>query len=42
MWGVLRYVQERESEREAGAVPEAAQGPDGRAQGADLPGAYDV
>ncbi|MGW2288845.1 CobW family GTP-binding protein [Streptomyces phaeochromogenes] len=42
MWGVLRYVQERESEREAGAEPEAAQGPDGRAQGADLPGAYDI
>lgn len=42
MWGVLRYVQERESERESEAEPEVAQGPDGRAQGADLPGAYDV
>ncbi|MEU5341161.1 GTP-binding protein [Streptomyces sp. NPDC020766] len=34
MWSVLRYVQEREQEPE--------QDPDGRAQGADLPGAYDV
>ena len=43
MWGVLRYVQERESERELEAEPDAAQDPDGRAQsGADLPGAYDV
>ncbi|WP_419667554.1 CobW family GTP-binding protein [Streptomyces sp. 2-1] len=45
MWGVLRYVQERESEQEAEAEAEseAAQGPDGRAQGgADLPGAYGV
>ncbi|MEU0645343.1 CobW family GTP-binding protein [Streptomyces umbrinus] len=45
MWGVLRYVQERESEQEAEAEaePEAVQGPDGRAQGgADLPGAYGV
>lgn len=38
MWGVLRYVQEREGAQEA----EAAQGPDGRDRGADLPGAYDV
>lgn len=45
MWGVLRYVQERESEQEAEAEaePEVVQDPDGRAQGgADLPGAYDV
>ena len=45
MWGVLRYVQARESEQEveAEAESEAAQGPDGRAQGgADLPGAYGV
>ncbi|MEU8861391.1 CobW family GTP-binding protein [Streptomyces umbrinus] len=47
MWGVLRYVQERESEQEAEAEAEAeseaAQGPDGRAQGgSDLPGAYGV
>ncbi|WTP60683.1 GTP-binding protein [Streptomyces phaeochromogenes] len=43
MWGVLRYVQERESEQEAEAESEAAQGPDGRAQGgSDLPGAYGV
>ncbi|MEU9958935.1 CobW family GTP-binding protein [Streptomyces sp. NPDC050982] len=41
MWGVLRYVQERDGEQEA--EPAAAQDPDGRAQGgADLPGAYDV
>ncbi|MFI6280759.1 CobW family GTP-binding protein [Streptomyces sp. NPDC050988] len=41
MWGVLRYVQEWDEEQ--GAEPEAAQDPDGRAQGgAGLPGAYDV
>jgi G3E family GTPase len=41
MWGVLRYVQERDGEQEA--EPEAAQDPDGRARGgASLPGAYDV
>lgn len=40
MWGVLRYVQERDGEQEA--EPEEAQDPDGRARGADLPGAYDV
>ncbi|MFD3308526.1 CobW family GTP-binding protein [Streptomyces sp. NPDC058694] len=38
MWGVLRYVQEREGEQEA----EAAQETGGRARGVGLPGAYDV